>query len=247
MINLKHELLQDNISLKQAEQLQAKYSSILKRQELEIEDFFSIKKVNNVVGVDISYFNQENEEFGVSCAVLWSILNKKVIHSAFFKDQIKFPYHAGFLGFRECNILAQAIAKLPVKPDVIMCDGHGFIHPKRFGEAVHLGLALNIPSIGIAKKPFIGHSNWVELKRKKANKVPIFASDPSVMKNSELLGYAICLNDNMKPVFISRGYKTTLDLAVDIALKTTSSHRQPEPIYIADQLSRSKVKELLHP
>jgi len=247
MINLKHELLLNNLNLEQAEQLQIKYSSILKSQEIEIKDFFSIIKLNNVVGVDISYFKRENQEFGVSCAVLWDIPNKEMKYSAFIKDQIRFPYHPGFLGFRECNLLARAIKKLPRKPDIIMCDGHGIIHPKRFGEAVHLGLALNIPSIGIAKNPFIGYSNWIELKRKKANKVPIFASDPLVIKNSELLGYAICLNDNMKPVFISRGYKTTLDLAIDVALKTTSSHRQPEPIYIADQLSRSKVKEFLHP
>ena len=245
MINLKHELLLNNLNLEQAEQLQIKYSSILKSQEIEIKDSFSINELNYVVGVDISYFKQENKEFGVSCAVLWDIPNKEMKYSAFIKGQVRFPYHPGFLGFRECNLIAQAIKKLPTKPDIIICDGHGIIHPKRFGEAVHLGLALNIPSIGIAKEPFIGYSNWIDLKRKKANKVPIFASDPLVIKNSEseLLGYAVCLNDNMKPVFISRGYKTTLDLAIDIALKTTLSHRQPEPLYLADRLSKKKVEE----
>jgi deoxyinosine 3'endonuclease (endonuclease V) len=123
-----------------------------------------------------------------------------------------------------------------------MCDAHGIIHPKRFGEAVQLGMVFNIPTFGVAKKPFIGFSEWKTLERIKGSKKLIWADDPqnSMVENQELLGYAVCLNDAMNPMFISVGYKITLDVAVEIALKTTRDHKQPEPLFLADYLSRKK-------
>ncbi len=248
MVNIQHELLRDDIDFEEAEHLQTKYYSIIQTQENATYKYPSLKDIKRVVGVDISYYKWKGEEFGVSCAALWDVFNEKLEYSAFVRDKIKVPYHAGFLGFRECNLIAQAIKKLPKKFNLIMCDGHGIIHPRRFGEAVQLGFALNTPSIGIAKNPFIGYCKWSLLKRKRGNKEPILASEPNLIKKSkqEILGYAICLNDNMKPVFISVGYRTTLDLAIEIALKTTLNHRQPEPLYLADQLSKEEVKEIIH-
>jgi deoxyribonuclease V len=242
---MQHELLQTNLSLDEAERLQEKYSQKLKNQEHKILKISDIKKINWVVGVDISYYNKGNEEWGVPCAVLWNLTNFKMENHCFAEDIIRFPYKPGFLGFRECNLLAQAIKKLPETPDIIMCDGHGIIHPKRFGEAVQLGLALDVPTFGVAKNPFIGYSEWKTIKRKKGKKVSIWAYDPqkSITTPQELLGNAVCLNDNMKPIFISVGYKTTLGLAVKIALKTTKNHRQPEPLYLADYLSKQKIRE----
>lgn len=125
-----------------------------------------------------------------------------------------------------------------------MCDGHGKIHPKRFGEAVHIGYALDIPSIGIAKNPFIGYSEWHKIDKNKGNRTPIWARDPETMtekQQNELLGHAVCLNDGSKPVFISEGYKTNLDVALKVCLDTTIGHRQPEPLYLADNLSRKEI------
>ena len=126
-----------------------------------------------------------------------------------------------------------------------MCDGHGKIHPKRFGEAVHLGVALNIPTIGIAKNPFIGYSSWNEIEKIKGNKLPIWAKDPNISKESsnELLGYAVCLDNGLKPVFISEGYKVSLDFALEICLILSKGHKQPEPLHLADILSKEKVRE----
>jgi len=141
-------------------------------------------------------------------------------------------------------MLAKVISKIPDKPDIIMCDGHGKIHPKRFGEAVHFGYALNMPSIGIAKNPFIGYSEWPKIEKTKGKKSPIWAENPKNLTEkqlNELLGYAVCLNDGSKPVFISEGYRTNLDIALKISLDTTIGHRQPEPLYLADYLSRKEV------
>lgn len=239
-----HELLRTNISLEEAVKIQKKYSRILKESDQRITKITGIEQIKWIVGIDISYFEDRNEEWGVSCAVLWNLTNNKMENHCFAEDIIKFPYKPGFLGFRECNLLAQAINKLPETPDIIMCDGHGIIHPKRFGEAVQLGLALDIPTFGVAKNPFIGYSEWKTLKREKGKKVPVWANDPKKATDSpqELIGNAVCLNDRMKPIFISVGYKTILDLSVKVALKTTKKHRQPEPLYLADYISKQKIR-----
>jgi len=239
---MQHELLQTNLSLDEAESIQEKYSQKIKIQGQEIIKIIESREIKWVVGVDMSYFHENNKEWGVACAVLWNLhFNKKVYHS-FSKGIITFPYKPGFLGFRECNLLTIAIEKLPETPDIIMCDGHGIIHPKRFGEAVQLGLILDIPTFGVAKKPFIGFSEWKTLRREKGNKRPVWADDPHnlMVVNQELLGYAVCLNNDMKPMFISVGYKTTIDVAVEIALRTTIGHKQPEPLFLADSLSRKE-------
>jgi len=240
-----YELLRTNISLDEAVKIQKNYSRILKESDQRITKITGIEQIKWIAGVDISYIKDRNEEWGVSCAVLWNLTNNKWENHCLAEDIINFPYKPGFLGFRECNLFARAIGKLPEAPDIIMCDGHGIIHPKRFGEAVQLGLALDVPTFGVAKNPFIGYSEWKTLKRKKGKKVPVWAHNPKKSTDTpqELLGNAVCLNDGMKPIFISVGYKTTLDLAMKIALKTTKNHRQPEPLYLADYLSRQKIKD----
>lgn len=239
----KEELLRNNYSFEQAKLIQIKYQNKIK--SLGKDDIYDIKAIKTVVGVDISYFHDRDKENGVACAVLWNLEQNKKEEHCFAHDLIKFPYKPGFLGFRECKLLFKAISKLPNNPDFIMCDGHGKIHPRRFGEAVHLGFVLNIPSIGIAKNPYIGYYNKDEIKKIKGNKVPVWANNPeNIDKNSsnELLGYAACLNDGSKSVFVSVGYKTTIEIALKICLITTRGHRQPEPLYLADHLSRERTK-----
>jgi len=241
---MKHELLRTNISLEEAVKIQKKYSRLQKELDQKITKITDIELIKWIAGVDISLYKERDEEWGTSCAVLWSLDEKKMKSYKISKDILKFPYKAGFLGFRECNLIAQALEKLDPLPDIIMCDGHGVIHPKRFGEAVQLGFALDVPTIGVAKSPFIGFVDLKNFKRKKGNKVPIWALDPQLSTgiSQELLGNAICLNDGMKPVFISAGYKTTLNTAIEIVLKTTISHRQPEPLYLADKISKQYLK-----
>ncbi len=239
------ELLRDNYSFKQAESIQIKYQNLI--SQLPKNNYFmSIESIKTVVGVDISYYKRKNYEYGVACAVIWDLNQDKKEAHYFSHDRINFSYKPGFLGFRECKLLAKVISRIPRRPDLIMCDGHGKIHPRRFGEATHLGFALDIPSIGIAKNPFIGYSKWDRIEKIMGNKAPIWAIDPkntSKEQSNELLGYAVCLNDGSKPIFISEGYKITLDNAIKICLNTGKGHRQPEPLYLADFLSKKEVNE----
>jgi deoxyribonuclease V len=247
MIN-RNDLLRNDYSFEQAESIQIKYQHLIKKSSLN-EDTIKLNSVRTITGVDISYFIKDNIEYGVACAVNWNIAHNLIEEHTLERDIIKFPYKPGFLGFRECKLLAKAISKLRKRADLVICDGHGKIHPYRFGEAVHLGFALNTPTIGLAKTPFIGYSEWKEISRLKGNKAPIWArkqENGGYIISNELLGYAVCLKNYTKPVFISVGYKINLDTAVNICLTTTKNHRQPEPLYFADQLSREEVKKLVN-
>ena len=237
------ELLRDDYSLEQAEAIQIKYQNLIKKIS-EDKYITSIELIETSVGVDISYFKIKNYDYGIACAVVWSLKENSIENHFFAKNLIKFPYKPGFLGFRECKLLAKVISKLPNWPELIICDGHGKIHPRRFGEAVHLGVALDIPSIGVAKKPYFGYLDWDKIEKVKGNKSPIWAKDPKNINeksSNELLGYAVCLKDGSKPVYISEGYKIRLDIALKVCVGSTKKHRQPEPLYLADFLSRKKV------
>lgn len=241
------ELLFDDYSIEQAEALQIKYQHLLNRTS-EKENFITLKGIKRIVGIDIAYFKKNNIDYGVACAVEWDFNQNSMDSCYFSKDRIKFPYKPGFLGFRECKLLATVILKLPNTPDLIMCDAHGKIHPRRFGEAVQIGFALNIPSIGIAKNPFFGYYSWQNKKYVKGNKSPIWAINPDLISettSNELLGYAICLKNDSKPVFISTGFNFSLVAALKVCLESTKEHRQPEPLYLADKLSRKEVKKYI--
>jgi len=237
MHNLNIELLKPVNSTREAENIQEKYSQIIKNSYQNAKDLFLWDSINYVVAIDISYFNRDNIEYGVACTVLWDFKLNKVAQHALLHDIMDFPYIPGFLGFREVPLMVKTMQKIKIKPDIIICDGHGIIHPRRFGEATHIGYALNIPSIGIAKNPFIGKSDWKSLKRAKGEKTPI-------LENKDVLGYATCLTDNQKPVFISIGYRIEIELAIKIALYLSKEHKQPEPLYLADRISRDYIKSL---
>jgi len=237
------ELLRDDLDFFTAEKIQLKYSNELSQISAITDDIID-KDFNIIAGVDVHYLKLQKKELGIACAIYWDVSKKKVIESSFAKTEIKIPYKPGFLGFREVKVITQAIRESKIQADLLMCDGHGIIHPRRFGEAVHLGLTLDLPSMGIAKNPFIGFSSWKSLEKIKGAKTPIWLRDPqSHSSNNKILGYAICLADSKKPVFISIGYKISIEKAISIALETTDIHRQPEPLFLADKLAREFKKK----
>lgn len=203
--------------------------------ERDTEDSINISQIKRVAGVDISYSKEKESSFGVACAVLWDLdLNSEAEHN-FAAGNVDFPYFPGLLAFRESFLISKALSGLSLKPDLILCDGHGYAHPQRFGEATHLGYALDTPSIGVAKQIFIGKANWKKLSRFRGYRTMI-------VENKVILGYAIVLADNHKPVFISAGYRTFTEDVIALALISTISHTQPEPLFLADHYSRQELK-----
>lgn len=140
------------------------------------------------------------------------------------KAPVPFPYVPGLLSFREIPMLLQAWDRLVVKPDVIMADGVGIAHPRRLGIASHLGLALSIPTIGVAKSVLVG-----------AYEMPddIPGASAPLVHRGEVVGAALRTRKGVKPVFVSPGHLITLEESIALVLSAVKRHRLPEPTRLA--------------
>jgi deoxyribonuclease V len=243
------ELLDDNISPDQAIALQERWQAWATSHSCNETStlptpLHDLNRICRIAGVDVSYPKGETPSWGIACAVLWDVQEGIEITHHNIRGAVRFPYIPGLLGFREAKLMAQALHLLPKIPDLIMCDGHGIAHPRRFGEAVHVGVALDIPSVGVAKAPFYGVGNWKKLPRTRGARTGIYEPAPETPQPEKgaLLGQAVCLVDGRKPVFVSAGYRTTLDIAIAITLQSSTTHRQTEPLFLADRYSREAVK-----
>jgi len=146
---------------------------------------------------------------------------------------IPFPYVPGLLSFREVPVLLKAFGGLKTTPDLVLCDGQGYAHPRRMGEASHLGLWLDIPVVGCAKSRLIGEYKEPGPRR---------GDSASVMDKGEEVARALTSRDGCRPLFISAGYKITLDESVRITLACADGHRIPKPTREADRWVKGLAK-----
>jgi deoxyribonuclease V len=137
-----------------------------------------------------------------------------------------FPYVPGLFSFRESPMVLQAFARIRSRPDVVLVDGHGLAHPRRFGIACHLGLWLNIPTIGCAKTRLCGEFSAPGSKR--GDRSPL-------IDGGEVIGAVVRTRDSVKPVFVSVGHKCDLDSAVDLVLRLSGKYRLPAPSRMAHE------------
>jgi deoxyribonuclease V len=140
---------------------------------------------------------------------------------------LTFPYVPGLLSFREIPALLGAIEQLKCTPDLIFCDGQGYAHPRRFGLASHLGVLLDLPTIGVAKSLLIGEHGRVA--RPAGSAAPL--RDP---KSSETIGMALRTKTGIKPVFVSQGHRVSLVTAVKLTMAVAGDYRIPQPTRDAD-------------
>lgn len=209
------------------------YSDLTKLQEemrkLVIEKPLN-KKMRFIAGADVSI--EKFSKIGFGGIVVLDLENKlEIVDSSVVSDEIEIPYIPGLLGFREVPILLKAYSKLKVKPDLIIVDGQGKIHPRGFGLACHLGVELNCPTIGCAKSLLCG--TFEQPLKIRGSKSPVIFKE-------EIVGYALTTKDNIKPIFISIGNLITLDEAVEIILKVTPKYRLPDPIREAHKIVNEK-------
>jgi deoxyribonuclease V len=138
----------------------------------------------------------------------------------------RFPYVPGFLGFREVPALVAAWSRLPEKPDLIMVDGHGIAHPRRLGIATHLGLVLDLPTIGVAKSLLVGQV------------VPlpdIAGAEAPILWRGAVIGMALRLRPRANPVYVSTGHRVSLATALAWVKCTATGHRLPAPTRAAHE------------
>ncbi len=195
---------------------------------LIVQDTSSIAldSVTTVAGVDASY--PAHSQRGRAAIVVFSFPDLKIIEQAVATRESVFPYVPGLLSFREGPIVLDAMAKLKTRPAVLIFDGQGYAHPRRLGLACHLGLYLDIPSVGCAKSRLIG--KFVEPGPEKGNRSPL-------MDHGEVVGMALRTRPKTNPLFVSRGWKIDLPTSVELVLRCLRGYRLPETTRAADALA----------
>lgn len=191
--------------------------------------------IRYIAGTDVAYTKDERQAVGG--VVILDANTLEVIERASAVVGVAFPYIPGLFSFREIPPLRAAFAKLTIQPDLIICDGHGIAHPKSVGMATHLGIELDIPTIGCAKKRLIGKYDKSKLGEARGATL-------SLILNDEIIGNALRTQINTKPVFVSIGHKIDLPTANQWVLKLAYQYRLPETTRQADQLVNEVRKNL---
>ena len=180
-----------------------------------------------VAGVDVSYdfvptrFSERkkaSEELYAAVVVL-ELPSLRVVESVGVAGRAEFPYVPGLLSFRELPPLLKAFRKLRTTPDAVLVDGQGIAHPRRCGLASHLGLVLDLPTVGCAKSRLIGEYREPALRR---------GSESDLLDGGEIIGRVVRTRDRVTPLFVSVGHKISLDAAVALVLECAARFRLPE-------------------
>ncbi len=182
--------------------------------------------VHYIAGADVGF--EEHGEITCAAVAVLCYPGLQLVEKAIVRCKTRFPYIPGYLSFREAPAVLAAIKQLKQRPDLLLCDGQGIAHPKRFGLACHIGLLADIPTIGVAKTRLIGE--YAAPGKVKGSQSPIYDKE-------ELIGIVVCTRDNVKPLFVSVGHRICLETAVKYVLACTTMYRLPETTRWAHRLA----------
>ena len=189
-----------------------------------------------VTGVDVAY--DDELDLVAAAAVVLDAATLDVVAESTAVGRVSFPYVPGLLAFREIPTVLAALEALPCPPGVVVCDGYGLAHPRRFGLASHLGVLTGLPTIGVAKNPFtFTHADPDTLR----------GSSSPLLAGTEEVGRALRTRDAVKPVFVSVGHRMHLANACAHTLALTPKYRLPETTRRADALCRKALREAAAP
>jgi deoxyribonuclease V len=191
-----------------------------------------VGEVKYVAGVDMAI----NEENGMARAavVLLTYPALEIVEKHVYEEPIRMPYVPGLLSFREAPSVLGAFNKLCHRPDLVLVDGQGIAHPRRIGIASHLGLWLQLPTIGCGKSILTGHYNQDELKEDAGSWVPL-------VDKQETIGAVVRTRTRVRPMIISPGHLISLETSIHYVLACGKGYRLPEPTRLADKLSKDNV------
>ncbi|HET6857095.1 MAG TPA: endonuclease V [Streptomyces sp.] len=188
--------------------------------------------VGRVTGVDVAY--DDERDVVVAAAVVLDAATLTVLEEATAVGRVAFPYVPGLLAFRELPTVLAALASLSADPGLVVCDGYGLAHPRRFGLASHLGVVTGLPTVGVAKNPFVFRYEQPGDRRGDAS---------PLLDDQEEVGRALRTQDGVKPVFVSVGHRVSLDNACAHTLSLAPDYRIPETTRRADALCRQALRE----
>jgi len=212
-----------DVSLEEAVQIQ----EALQEQIILTKTFSRVKTIG---GGDVAYSKEENLLYGA--IVVLSFPEMEILDTATADGKIPFPYISSLLSFREGPILIKVFQKLKLKPGVIIFDGQGIAHPRGMGLASHMGLWLDLPSIGCAKTPLL--DDFI-------SPAPLKGSFKWIRREGEKVGAVLRTREKVRPLFVSPGHRIDLLTSVQLILESCKGYRFPEPLRKAHQASRSML------
>lgn len=172
-----------------------------------------------VAGCDVAYHPSRPELIGG--AVVWDVVKKIILEAHWVKGEVEFPYVPGLLSFREVPVILEALSRIRGRVQVVLVDGHGAAHPRGMGIASHLGLHLDVPTVGCAKSSLVGR--WDLPGPRKGEHSWIFLDGMKV-------GAVLRTRDRVRPVFVSPGHRIGLQGALKVVLSCLGGRRIPEPL-----------------
>ena len=191
------------------------------------EDDFGL--VQHVAGIDIGF--PEGTTVARAVAVVLSFPDLQLVEQAVVERPTTFPYVPGLLSFREAPAALEALAKLTIRPDLLICDGQGVAHPRRLGLACHIGLLSDIPAIGAAKTRLIGEHD--PLPKSRGSWRPLW-------HQGEQVGAVLRTRNGVKPLYVSVGHRISLVSAVEYVLVNAPKYRLPETTRLAHRLASGR-------
>ncbi|ETK37445.1 endonuclease V [Microbispora sp. ATCC PTA-5024] len=187
---------------------------------------------STVAGVDVAYAGDRL----AAAVVVLDGTSLEVLEQVTVTGPVAFGYMPGLLAFRELPSLVEALERLTLTPELIVCDGYGLAHPRRFGLACHLGVLTGLPTIGVGKTPFVGTFDEPGLTR---------GSWSELRLDGDVVGRVLRTRDGVRPVFVSVGDRMDLETACHNVLALTPRHRLPETTRAADRLCRRALADSL--
>jgi deoxyribonuclease V len=215
----------DASSREAAERLQAELAA-----RVVVEDRFG--RIDTVAGVDVAYARQGSRATAAIAVLRADDLS--VIETRTLETAVRFPYVPGLLSFRELPAIAALLQQMTVIPDLLLCDGQGIAHPRRFGLACHLGVMFDVPAIGCAKTLLLGGAAEPGIAR---------GDCAALLDHGETVGCALRTRSGVRPVYVSPGHRISVASACEWVLRLAPRFRLPEPLRLADQAARRALAQ----
>lgn len=189
-------------------------------------------RLRHVAGIDVGF--EDDGRVARAAVAILRFPSLELVDAALAREPTRFPYVPGLLSFREVPVVLKALGRVKIAPDLLICDGHGYAHPRRFGLACHLGVITQVPAIGVGKTLLCGVHG----------EVPDTRGDWVALRHAgETIGAVLRSRAGVKPIYVSVGHLITLPRAISVVVRCVTRYRLPETTRQAHRLASSPIEE----